>query len=93
MKFFNKIRGLFTGHAPSQPDAPAPALSAAGSRELWKMEMAALRQKYMKDVDGATLRVSPNTFIYLENIIGGDPIDDKIPATITVDDALSLIHI
>ena len=52
MKFFNKIRGLFTGHAPSQPDAPAPALSAAGSRELWKMEMAALRQKYMKDVDG-----------------------------------------
>lgn len=89
MNFFNEIRGLFTGHAPSQPDAPAPALSAAGSRELSKMEMAALRQKYMKDVDGATLRVSPNTFIYLENIIGGDPIDDKIPATITVDDARS----
>ena len=47
MKFFNKIRGLFTGHAPSQPDAPAPALSAAGRRELWMMEMDALWLKYM----------------------------------------------
>lgn len=89
MKFFNKIRGLFSGQARLRSGGTAPALPASGSEASSDMKMAFLRQKYMKDVDGATLRVSPNTFIYLENIIGGAPIDDNIPATITVDDARS----
>lgn len=89
MNFLDKLRGLFTRHTGPQPDAPSPALPAAGSEAFLKMAGAVNRQKYMVETDGSALRVSPHTFIYLENIIGGAPVDDNIPATIVVDDARS----
>ena len=89
MTFFDKICRLFTGHTNQRPnttDTTASALPPVGSEAFSKMEQAILRQKHMLEADGATLRVSPDTFIYLENIIGGKPIDDNISAWIVIDD-------